>query len=515
MGFSLSNASYNLFQNNSIKNSGAHGILFDWDPVSVSNSFIDNFFNNTNNTGWNHGIGANTWNTAKTTGTNIIGGSWIGGNYWANPSGTGFSQTCSDGDSDGICDTAYTVGTDNSDNFPLTSNPAGPESIEVITTPPGASIYLDGGTTPLGTTPIILTGVPAGVHAVKVTYPNYFDAQRQVTVVGGGPVSVSIKMDPVPSPTVLAPKVIDAVKVVLKQKLNDDTTGVTVSAYKEPVNKPTIELFWGRPPLVFIHDQCSLVNIDHAPPANGERLITYLCVDVNNEIVETQETYALSMNYEFIHAAGELFDPGENWIPDDPDAWTPTCTENCNNYYAVLISGGTNQTLNHRRYWNDIAFMYITLIEYGYLPSHITVLMSDGTATGLDRHISNTAPMYDNSPVDLNGDNVPETIIPATKANVKTELNRLRSTLSATNNLFIFTTAHGGWDTTQNNNAKLFLWNNEQMTDDEFNNELLSGDSSIPSLTIVMEQCYGGGFNDELVDRGCQQEGAYNCRKRE
>jgi hypothetical protein len=37
------------------------------------------------------------------------------------------------------------------------------------------------------------------------------------------------------------------------------------------------------------------------------------------------------------------------------------------------------------------------------------------------------------------------------------------------------------------------------MTDDEFNTELLSGDTSIPSLTMVMEQCYGGGFYDELI----------------
>jgi len=28
--------------------------------------------------------------------TNIIGGPNLGGNFWANPSGTGFSQTCID-----------------------------------------------------------------------------------------------------------------------------------------------------------------------------------------------------------------------------------------------------------------------------------------------------------------------------------------------------------------------------------------------------------------------------------
>jgi len=36
--------------------------------------------------------------------TNILGGSNLGGNAWLQPDGTGFSQTCSDPDGDGICD---------------------------------------------------------------------------------------------------------------------------------------------------------------------------------------------------------------------------------------------------------------------------------------------------------------------------------------------------------------------------------------------------------------------------
>jgi len=46
----------------------------------------------------------NVWNSTKTAGTNIIGGSYLGGNYWAKPDGTGFSQINVDMDCDGFCD---------------------------------------------------------------------------------------------------------------------------------------------------------------------------------------------------------------------------------------------------------------------------------------------------------------------------------------------------------------------------------------------------------------------------
>ena len=43
----------------------------------------------------------------KTAGTNIVGGSVIGGNFWAKPDGTGHSQIIADANKDGITDSAY------------------------------------------------------------------------------------------------------------------------------------------------------------------------------------------------------------------------------------------------------------------------------------------------------------------------------------------------------------------------------------------------------------------------
>ncbi|HWQ49050.1 MAG TPA: PKD domain-containing protein [Methanosarcina sp.] len=62
-----------------------------------------------------------TWNNSCVSGTNIVGGPYLGGNYWANPNGTGFSETCTDLDGDWICDSPYNVNGSDFDFLPLAS----------------------------------------------------------------------------------------------------------------------------------------------------------------------------------------------------------------------------------------------------------------------------------------------------------------------------------------------------------------------------------------------------------
>jgi len=114
--FLRENSQNNKLFNNTITSSSEFGIhLLDY---STNNSIYNNYFNNTVNIKIENSEG-NNWNATKTSGTNIVKGPYIGGNFWADPIGTGFSQTAKDSDSDGICDLPYNVNGSDFDYLPL------------------------------------------------------------------------------------------------------------------------------------------------------------------------------------------------------------------------------------------------------------------------------------------------------------------------------------------------------------------------------------------------------------
>lgn len=90
---------------------------------SNDNRIYNNYFNNTVNVNSEDTIG-NIWNTTKKPGTNIVGGPFLGGNFWANLNRTGFSQISNDSNSDGFCDLPYKVNGSDFDYLPLASPPA-------------------------------------------------------------------------------------------------------------------------------------------------------------------------------------------------------------------------------------------------------------------------------------------------------------------------------------------------------------------------------------------------------
>ncbi|CAG1004976.1 hypothetical protein METP3_03668 [Methanosarcinales archaeon] len=134
---------YNKFISNTISNNLGSGLIvrygannsFTENKVS-SNSvgiiianegaykIFNNYFNNSNNTQIFYSSGI--WNITEQPGTNIIGGPYLGGNFWAYPNGTGFSQTCPDNNNnkDGLCDVRYTLTKNNIDYLPLAAKAA-------------------------------------------------------------------------------------------------------------------------------------------------------------------------------------------------------------------------------------------------------------------------------------------------------------------------------------------------------------------------------------------------------
>jgi len=86
------------------------------------NRIYNNLFNNSNNFYSSGTIYENYWNTTKQAGERIYSnGNEIGGNFWTNPTGTGYSDTCSDSNDDGFCDEPYNLTEDglNIDYLPL------------------------------------------------------------------------------------------------------------------------------------------------------------------------------------------------------------------------------------------------------------------------------------------------------------------------------------------------------------------------------------------------------------
>lgn len=106
----------NELSNNTISSSEQSGIyLLD---NTADNHIYDNYFNNTVNVRVENSEG-NFWNTTKKKGTNVVTGPYLGGNFWAKPRGTGFSQTANDSNSDGISDIPYKVHGSDFDHIPL------------------------------------------------------------------------------------------------------------------------------------------------------------------------------------------------------------------------------------------------------------------------------------------------------------------------------------------------------------------------------------------------------------
>lgn len=93
-------------------------------PCTITN----NMFNNTVNAKIDDGA-VSVFNTKKTTGENIVGGPYMGGNCWATPSGDGFSQTHSDNNGDGFADEPYKLeGSNYVDYLPLI-----PSKVSIVT----------------------------------------------------------------------------------------------------------------------------------------------------------------------------------------------------------------------------------------------------------------------------------------------------------------------------------------------------------------------------------------------
>lgn len=146
---------------------------------------------------------------------------------------------------------------------------------------------------------------------------------------------------------------------------------------------------------------------------------------------------------------------------------------------------------NWVRYWNDCQAMYKVLKQkYGFVPSHIYCLVSDGTNPANDRRMYDGT--YDSSPLDFDNDGNDDIGYSATKASITTVFDQLSTILTQDDYLYIFSTDHGSLTT---GDVVLNLWNDE-ITATQFATEVNKVNAG--HISVTMEQCYSGGFIPKL-----------------
>lgn len=109
-GIELNQVDNNTFIGNIIRGNGEYGI---YSFNSNNNLIYDNLFENDHNS-YSSGS-SNLWSIEGSPGTNIIGGSQLGGNFWSDYTGA-------DADNDGFGDIPYAIGS-SSDSLPLFLHP--------------------------------------------------------------------------------------------------------------------------------------------------------------------------------------------------------------------------------------------------------------------------------------------------------------------------------------------------------------------------------------------------------
>ncbi|WP_074405757.1 MULTISPECIES: T9SS type A sorting domain-containing protein [Aquimarina] len=281
----------------------------------------------------------------------------------------------------------------------------------------------------------------------------------------------------------------EAYKILVEKQIIPEGRNQWVYGLQKPI-PPNYEIKSFNKTIVSSKFESWLFFIDEDPYANWEHPAKYIFFDIRSGEFETKRATTPPDIIHEMKIFKKYIETRERFL-DFAKTNTIACGTSSNKY-AVIISGGWNQGSNHIRYWNDCSFVYSTLInKYGYDEANIYTLMSDGTNAAVD--ISNGT----NSNPDLDGDGDNDIQFSATTANITSVFNTLSGILNEDDELFIFTTDHGGvdgsgtsaWDTL------LYLWG-ETITDDQFAIEVNKVNAG--KISIVMEQCNSGGFIDDL-----------------
>lgn len=282
---------------------------------------------------------------------------------------------------------------------------------------------------------------------------------------------------------------------IIQVYLSDNNLDLNTNlySYNELINQDSLQLC-NKNIITTPSHSCYVYFLDEAPSANWSHKCRFLFVcnrtgniDVIHENMPPSNWNLWSGYYEYNTGAPQIATFGSTRYKLDKETLQ---AENC---YAVILSGGKKPSINYVRYWNDCSAIYSAITNvYGYKDENIYTLIADGTDTFPD--INN---QY-SSPLDLDGDGDDDIMYSATKNNISIVFDELSKKLTKEDFLFIFITDHG---TRINGESYICLWGeNERINPTELNEEINKIDAEC--ISIVMEQCFSGGFIPKLSRKG-------------
>ncbi len=280
----------------------------------------------------------------------------------------------------------------------------------------------------------------------------------------------------------------EAAQLVYNDLLSLDIEGRSVLSFPEVIIQGDIVSTWTSS--VTAPASGYFVLVDDVAGANWEHPCRWVFVTSGGDMeiipMNTPPNFLPRMTLEYSSMSSQAMERSsiiDTFVPNPR-------SERAENCKALLISGGANSGNNHIRYYGDIQFIYLTLTQdYGYTNDDIIICFADGL---------NPAPDQSggvNSNPDLDGDGTADFDYDATHGSVTNALVELASLAGPEDHVLIFTTDHGG--TNGGWNSYLNLWNSEVLNDDEFDTFIDEINSA--SLHVVMEQCYSGAFEDEVI----------------
>ena len=288
----------------------------------------------------------------------------------------------------------------------------------------------------------------------------------------------------------------DDVEILINDIPEDPSLPVALADLDAPVKQPA-----GWAWLVVIDDQPGAYWKHQARWVFVDRTATRIILVLDKESLPRLTMNGVKRDFDIMlkHIARPKPVP-KRTLPDNIPAPNNYLTDyHYDNYYAVIIQGDVPSGDSFNEFWLDNVIMYQTLIEYGYAPENIYVLYGNGAdETGFP------CDWYLETMVDF----------PAYQQDVRNIFTWMKDgnpslgipQVTPNDFIYLYTFDHGG--SNGECNAALCLMDG-CMPDTEF----ASYFNAIPYMhrVVVMQQCFSGGFIDNLQNDTTVQLMAANC----